>query len=190
MSGTFKLTLNLSKNKNQVSNFLALDSLRGNKIPSINDIDHSIDILVHTIKEVNGASNIVTTKNFNDFILAIKFDFNNVNTLNKVIQHIAQKHAKKQPELATTTFYTYNNNEFNRISDFDYTSLFSKLNNEPKILETSSYTCIYRFKKPVTVSNSKAKVSPSGQAVMLRMRAPELIKNPKLVANKITLKTD
>ena len=39
MSGTFKLTLNLSKNKTQVSNFLALDSLRGNKIPSVADID-------------------------------------------------------------------------------------------------------------------------------------------------------
>ena len=188
MSGTFKLTLNLSKNKTQVSNFLALDSLRGNKIPSVADIDRSIDILVEDIKEISGVSNISSTKNFNDFILAIKFDFDKVSTLNTVIQHIAAKHAKNQPDLAKTNFFTYNNGVFKRESEFDYTSLLTKLKNEPKLIETSTYTCIYRFDGNVTSSNLAAKISPSGQAVMLKLRAHNLLKNHTLVENTITIK--
>ena len=187
--GDFKLTVNLSKSKGQVKNLLALDTLRGRNVPSIEEIGIEIDKIVRELEEVEGVSEVSSVKNFDDFILSISYHFNDINTLNRSIQYVVENHTNNRPDLTQITFYNYQDNVFERKVDFDYSIIMKNFRSDLKILETSTYTSIYRFKVPVDyVSNSSTKVSKSGKAVMNKVRASQLIKDQSLIKNKIKLK--
>lgn len=186
--GVFKLTLNLSKSKGEVKKLLALDTLRGAHVPSIEEISHEIDLIVRDLKQIKGVTNVVSNKNFEEFILSIEYQFVDVSTLNHSIREIIKKRAiQEEVDIDQLVFFTYTNNTFERDSSFDFKIIMKNLDADITILETSTYTSIYRFPAPVIASeNGRAKVSKSGKAVLNKVSAARLIRKHTLIHNKIT----
>lgn len=186
--GIFKVTLNLSKSKGEVKKLLALDTLRGAKVPSVEEISHEIDLIVSDLKKIKGISNVQSTKNFDEFILSIEYQFIDVATLNNSIRSVIKKRVV-QDEVAIDdlVFYTYKNKVFERDSTFDFKLIMKNLDADIKILETSTYTSIYRFPSQVTSSeNGGARISKSGKAVLNKVSAARLVRKHTLIHNKIT----
>lgn len=185
-SGEFKVTLNLSKSKGQVKSLLSIDTIKGKRIPSIAEIEKAIDDLAKDLEAYPGISNVKTKKNFEDFILSINYTFNTVETLNKSIQYIIEKHTHNRPNLSKTNFYKLEGDTFTRSDEFDFGILMTNFSSDTKVLETSTYTCIYRFPNSIaSQSNTDAKTSKSGKASMHKMRAAQLIRHPNLIKNNI-----
>ena len=87
-SGTFKYTLNLSASKLKVNSILALDSLDGKKVPSIQEIKDKINKYKEIIAQKEGISNVKVETDFTNFILKIQCDFTSILTLQKAIKEI------------------------------------------------------------------------------------------------------
>ncbi len=186
--GIFKITLNLSKSKGEVKKLLALDTLRGARVPSIAEISHEIDLVVQDLKQIKGITKVVSSKDFDELILSIEYQFVDVVTLNHSIREILKKRTvKADVDIDHMVFYTYKNKTFERDSSFDFKIIMKNLDSDIKILETSTYTSIYRFPTPVITSeNNDAKVSKSGKAVLNRVSAARLVRKHHLIHNKIT----
>ena len=74
-SGSFKYTINLSESKIKINSILALDSIEGRRVPSIEEIKQKINHFKSKFETKQGISNLVVESNFTDFIFKIKCDF-------------------------------------------------------------------------------------------------------------------
>lgn len=186
--GVFKITLNLSKSKGEVKKLLALDTLRGARVPSIKEISHEIDLIVNDLQQIKGITKVTSNKDFEECILSIEYQFVDVFTLNNSIRQIVKSRVHQdEVNIDQLVFYTYQDNTFERDSSFDFKIIMKNLASDIKILETSTYTSIYRFPTPVVSSeNNEAKVSKSGKAVLNKISAARLIRKHTLIHNKIT----
>lgn len=185
--GDFKVTLNLSKSKGQVETLLSLDTINGKHIPNKAEISHAIDQIAKELEAIPGIDHVESKKDFENFILSLGYHFQDVATLNKSIQSIIEHHAHNHPNLSKTNFYKQVGNTFIRSDEFNFSVLMKNFSSDTKVLETSTYTCIYRFPKTIHAqSNPNAKTSKSKKASMHKIRAAQLIKNHTLIENKIT----
>lgn len=186
-SGTFKYSINLSQSKVKVNSYLALDSINGEKAMKLSDVKYKISTFKNNLKSQPGISNVVISENYDDYIIKIQCDFDNLSNLQKGIQKSIS--LTLGGEETKYEWISFNDNVFfrsvpdmtNRISDklkIDYTKL-----NE------GSYTSITRFKKLVDkCENDSSVISKSGNAVMLKTTTKNIIENIHTLDNKITLK--
>jgi hypothetical protein len=186
-SGTFKYSINLSQSKVKVNSYLALDSINGQKAMKLPDLKNKVLIFKNNLKSQTGISNVTISENYEDYIIKIQCDFDNLTNLQKGIQKSISLTLGGQE--TTYEWISFNNDIFfrsvpdmtNRISDklkIDYTKL-----NE------GSYTSITRFKKLIDkCENDSSVVSKSGTAVMLKTTPKNIIENIHILDNKITLK--
>ena len=134
---------------------LALDTLRGTRVPSIAEISHEIDLVVKDLEQIKGITQVVSSKNFEELILSIEYQFVDVLTLNNSIREILKKRTVEgDVDIDHMVFYTYRNKTFERDSSFDFKIIMKNLDSDIKILETSTYTSIYRFPTPVIASEN------------------------------------
>jgi hypothetical protein len=186
-SGTFKYSINLSQSKVKVNSYLALDSINGQKAMKLPDLKNKVLIFKNNLKSQTGISNVTISENYEDYIIKIQCDFDNLTNLQKGIQKSISLTLGGQE--TTYEWISFNNDIFfksvpdmtNRISDklkIDYTKL-----NE------GSYTSITRFKKLIDkCENDSSVVSKSGTAVMLKTTPKNIIENIHILDNKIYLK--
>ena len=80
-SGTFKYAINLSSSRVKVNSILALDSLDGKKVPSIEEIKTKVSLFKKTLSLQNGISNISISENYTDFIFKFECNFTNIDLL-------------------------------------------------------------------------------------------------------------
>lgn len=185
--GDFKITLNLSKSKGQVENLLSLDEIDGKHVPSKLEIGNAIDLVAKELEEIPGIDRVESKQDFQNYILTLGYHFKDVETLNSSIQTIIEHHAHNRPDLSKTNFYRKEGNTFVRDDEFDFGVLMNNFSNETKVLETSTYTCIFRFPKTIKAqSNSGAKTSKSKKASMHRMKAAHLLRDHTIIENKIS----
>ncbi|RKR14871.1 hypothetical protein CLV91_0952 [Maribacter vaceletii] len=192
-SGTVMVTLNMSKSKTKLASLMLLDSINGYKIPSEDEIDESFKDILYHLEKTPGISNIKKTKDFDNYIFTISCDFKNVDNVNAIFKELIKKQNKNNYTNFTTTNLSYNPSEnvFNRHFTYDdaIKKSFNTLKNEDrKVFDNASYTCIYRFQDKVkSVSNTNAKIAPNKGAVFLKIDALSLILGEKNVENKIQL---
>ena len=188
-SGSATLTLNLSKNKTKIASILLLDSINGYKVPSKKTIQKKIAEVVKKIKKTKGIHNVNSTLNLDEFIVAISCDFDTVDALNSVL--IAFSSKKQGQAIKNRKHFTYNktNKTFVRSHHFNIGREFQNTKlKDRKVFETATYTGIYRFEDLVrSCENKLARISKSKKAVMLRVKAQDIITNNQTIKNKIQL---
>ncbi len=187
-SGTFKYTLNLSASKLKVNSILALDSLDGKKVPSIQEIKDKINKYKEIIAQKEGISNVKVETDFTNFILKIQCDFTSILTLQKAIKEIVIDESKNKKEIESY-WLTWEGNKLIRSVPSITGDLTSRLKKEDiEGLKKGNYLSITRFDKPIEkCENTASLISANKMAVMLKITPYALIQNLNLLENSIVL---
>lgn len=185
-SGKFKYTINLSSSKTKVNSILKLDSLDGKKVPKIFEIKEKINKFQTILKNKEGITNVKIESNYDEFIIKIELDFNNLITLQKAIVETLNE---MNVTIDSSNWLSFEGNKLTRkIPDFS-TSKFNIIKNKEEDLKSGSYMMISRFEKQIEkTSNQEIKISKSGSASMFKTDMFSLSLNPKKLENTIYLK--
>jgi hypothetical protein len=189
-SGTLKYAINLSSSRVKVNSILALDSLDGKKVPSIEEIKTKVSLFKKTLSLQNGISNISISENYVDFIFKFECDFTSIDLLQEGLRK---------------TFSITLNDKFILASDFSWLFWDSKVlersvpsiatnklngitENDLSLLKTGTYTSITRFDRGVErFENPLSKLSKDKKALMLRTDTYSLKEKHSLLENTIYL---
>ncbi|WP_435261307.1 hypothetical protein [Tenacibaculum sp. nBUS_03] len=188
-SGNATLTINLSKSKTKIASIMLLDSINGYKVPSKKTIKNTLAEIISKIKKTKGIHNVKNTLDFEEFIVTVSCDFDNVEALNAVLLTFSSK--KEAIAIKKNKHFIYNKKSktFTRSHHFNIGKEFQKTKmKDRKVFETATYTGIYRFETPIkSSSNPQARISQSKRAIMLRVKAQDIITNKQTIKNKIQL---
>lgn len=189
-SGTFKYVVNLSQSKVKVNSILALDSLDGKKVPSIETIRETINEYKVKLEEKEGISNVKVETDFSYFILKFQCDFSSVQSLQKAIKEIAQEQDKKgEFKELNHTWLTWDGSKLVRSVPSLTTQTTKKLKQEEAdLLKQGKYTSITRFDRLIDhCDNASAKIPQSKTVCAILTNPYALIQNIKLLENTIYL---
>ncbi len=188
-SGQATFTLNLSRSKTKLASIMLLDSVNGYKVPSKIDIREGVRKMLTKIKATKGISNVKHELDFEEFILSVSCDFQSVENLNQVLINFSSK--KQIAQLKKHRHFSFDKGKrlFKRSHHFDIAREFRKAKkDDQQIFESASFTGVYRFDEAVAkASNSLAKVAKSKKAVLLRVKAADIISNKQTIKNTIQL---
>ena len=191
-SGTFKYSVNLSSSKIKVNSILALDSIDGKKVPSIDDIKQKIDQFIKTLDAQNGISNVKAEENYTDFIFKFQCDFTSVLTLQEGLKQsiVILSKEKSIPQL-DHNWLTWDGNKLVRSIPEITGKKINEINDtDIELLKKGSYTSITRFDKVVEkFENQAAQLSKSKMAVMVKTDTYRLKENQEILENTIYLTT-
>ncbi len=189
-SGTFKYSVNLSSSKVKINSILALDSLDGKKVPSIEDISAKLNRLVEELKTKEGISNVSFSKDYSNFIFKLSCDFTSIEKLQNAIKELAIKENNgREIKGMNHSWISYEGRKLVRSVPQITIDKARKINSdETKLLKEGKYTSITRFKTEIKkFENEKARMSKNKKAVMVQTNPYALIQNPQLLDNTIYL---
>lgn len=178
-SGSYKLTINLSASKMKVKSIMAMDSLRGRKIPRESDIQNELNQLVNFLNTQKGLSAAKTEINFDDLICKISLDFASVEHLQKGLH--AYSAEKMEEPFEFFAIYELNDNYFQRnairkLIDEDWMDKIDKEDMEQ--LKESSLVLITRFDKPLADNDlASISISKNKMAGMFRTNLVDVIQH-------------
>ena len=191
-SGTFKYSVNLSSSKIKVNSILALDSIDGKRVPSIEEIKQKIQQFIKTLDAQNGISNVKVEENYTDFIFKFQCDFTSVLTLQEGLkQSIVILSKEKSLTQLEHNWLTWDGNKLVRSIPEITGKKINELNDSDiELLKKGTYTSITRFDKPVEkYENQAAQLSKSKMAVMVKTDTYRLKENQDILENAIYLTT-
>lgn len=189
-SGDVTFTINLSQSKTKLSSIMLLDSVNGYKVPSEKELRGEINNAVVYLRKTNGISNVKSTADFDNFIASVSFSFKNVSNINNLTKSILKDQESK---VLNNSSYNYNPESGLFVRKYEQFGSartgFNKLKNADKeVFKTADYVSIYRFQSPVAkMNNSKAVVSKSKKAVMLKTSVMDIINGKASLSNQIQL---
>ena len=187
-SGTFKYTVNLSSSQVKLNSILALDSIDGKKVPSINEIQEKIEVFTELLSAQEGISNVYIDTNYQQFIFKIQCDFSNVIDLQRGFESsLKETLTQLENEEIAYDWITWDGQVMVRkVPDLDRWSLPSIKTEDSELLKKGYYTSITRFENKVNYfENPAAKLSKNERAVMLRKSAFEVFNDHKVMDNII-----
>lgn len=189
-SGTYKYTVNLSSSKVKINSLLALDSIDGHKVPTIDEIKQRINRVISTLESKPGISNVQMEANYDDYLFKLSLDFKSLDDLEDAIKTIVKEESvgKEIPELEHN-FITMSANCLRRsvpVISIEKTNSIKASDRD--LLKEGSYTSITRFTREIeSFENENAKLSKNKMAIMLRTDPYSLTQNPQLLDNTIYL---
>ncbi len=189
-SGKINATLNLSKSRTKVASLMKLKSVNGIDIPSEATVRREMERTVQTLKNTAGISNVQYKLDFNNYIATLSCDFKSVQALNQFSQTLSQQFKTK---ITSYNSYSYDKATQTFARNYRYMPQigkeFAKISTEDqKLFADAYYTNIIRFSKPIkSQSNQTAKLSGNSRAVLLKIKATNLIKGTASLSNTITL---
>ena len=187
-SGTFKYTVNLSSSQVKLNSILALDSIDGKKVPSINEIQEKIEVFTELLSAQEGISNVYIDTNYQQFIFKIQCDFSNVIDLQRGFESsLKETLTQLENEEIAYDWITWDGQVMVRkVPDLDRWSLPSIKSEDSELLKKGYYTSITRFENKVNYfENPAAKLSKNERAVMLRKSAFEVFNDHEVMDNII-----
>ncbi|TNE56204.1 MAG: hypothetical protein EP338_01145 [Bacteroidetes bacterium] len=189
-SGTFKYVVNLSWSKVKVNSVLALDSLDGKRVPSLDEIRTIITKYEEKLTTKEGISNVKVDVNYDDFILKFQCDFENVTSLQKAIREIAmeQKFSGNVEELKHTWLVWDGQKLVRSVPTLtrQTTQLLEK--EDLSELKNGKYSAITRFDRSIDhAENPLTAISPSKQACRVMTNPYALINELGILENTIYL---
>ncbi len=189
-SGTFKYNINLSSSKVKINSLLALDSLDGKRVPSLEEISEKFNNVVDLLRTKEGISEVTFSADYNNYIFKLKCDFSSLSALQNAIHEVikSENGNKSLPELEET-WLTFEEDKLVRSIPQITVQKAKEINTEDRaLLKNGSYTSITRFYKEVDqCENDRCVVSKNRMAVMLRTDPYSLTQNPNLLDNAIYL---
>ncbi len=187
-SGNFNLILNASESKDNLANYMKVGEVDGKKIPGQSELNHNLVKLKFILQGISGLSNISIEKDFQNFIFKISGNFSELNRLNAGIIQVAEAFNTSEFPVPRDHNFKAVPGEVQRFFPYpiDQTFYDRTKSSVQYILDEARVTSIFRFSEKIkSFSNSKAKLSPSGKAVMLKATLAEISRAEKTLANKI-----
>jgi hypothetical protein len=189
-SGTFKYHINLSSSKVKVNSILALDSLNGRKVPSLEEIKSRVENVSQQLRSQHGITRVEVDANYTDFILKLSFDFTSLEALQEGVKTVIKAETgDKQLNQMDHDWVRFENNQLTR-SIPQITMKQSKELDEAdrELLKTGSYTAITRFSKEIaSYENQDAMLSKNKRAILLKTDPYTLLLKPDMLDNTINL---
>lgn len=189
-SGTFKYNVNLSSSKVKVNSILALDSLDGKRVPSLEEIKQRIDKIAQELRAQPGITQVVVDADYSDFILRLSFDFTSLNALQDGVKAVIRLESGDKPlNQMDHEWVSFDENTLRRsIPQLKVTQSKQLDDADRELLKKGSYTAITRFGKEIeSFSNEQAMLSKNLKAVLLRTDPYSLMQDPTLLDNTIKL---
>ena len=187
-SGILKLTVNLSESKDNLANFMKQGEVEGVKLPSRQEIEQYLTKVQTLLSNVNGITNVQMERDFSEFIFTLSGNFDQVETLNKAINTLAdQLNQSPYPSFKATNF-SFVNNTFARRFEYPIDADgYKKLGAmERFVLETARLVSIYRFEQRVKkYTNRNARLSPTKKAIMMSHTIGAIAKGDATIENQI-----
>ncbi|MDP4637063.1 MAG: hypothetical protein NWR96_06490 [Crocinitomicaceae bacterium] len=189
-SGTLRYKINLSSSKVKVNSILALDTIDGKKVPSIQEISSKVGDFARTLDAQTGISNVVIEENYTDFILKFSCDFTSIMALQSGLANAIEAVSKEKlgPE-ADEIWITWDGNKLKRsIPAFARAKMKAFKSKELELLKEGSYTTISRFDRQIDrFDNPLGTLSKNKQAVMMKSSTYSVKENQDLLENTIYL---
>ena len=189
-SGTLRYKVNLSASKVKVNSILALDSLDGKKVPSLQEISAKVGEFAKILDAQPGISNVLIEENYTDFILKFSCDFTSIMSLQTALANAIEAVSKDKlgPE-ADEIWITWDGNKLKRsIPAFARAKVKGYKSNDIELLKQGTYTTITRFDRPIErCENPLGTLSKNKQAVMIKASAFSIKENQDLLENTIYL---
>ncbi len=192
-SGTFKYTVNLSSSKVKINSILALDTLDGKRVPSLEEIKSDINRLISAFRAKDGITEVTLDANYDDYMFKISCDFNSLISLQNAIKDVIRDETKYKdsPEL-DHDWLSLNDDVLERsVPQITLERAKEIKQSDKALLKEGSYTSITRFNKVIAdFKNQNAMVSKNGMAIMLKTDPYSLIEDHHLLDNTIYLNSD
>ncbi len=192
-SGDMLLTINMSQSKENLKNYMQMDEFQGIEIPSKSEIEAEIAKVRRTLTKMDGLKNVKINSDFEDFVFKVSGNFDNVKTLNKAVNKVADALNQTPFPTIKKDNFGYSAGKFSRyfkyLSDLNLTQEeYDGLHFTARfIMESAKYISVYRFDRPVKkMTNTKAQMSPTKKAVKMESNFAEIITGKKSIENQIT----
>ena len=189
-SGTLKYAINLSSSRVKVNSILALDSLDGKKVPSIDEIKTKVSLFKKTLSLQNGISNISISENYLDFIFKFECDFTSIDLLQEGLLKTFSITLNDKSILASDFSWLFWDSKVleRSVPSIATNKLNGITENDLSLLKTGTYTSITRFDRGVErFENPLSKLSKDKKALMLRTDTYSLKEKHSLLENTIYL---
>lgn len=190
-SGTFKYNLNLSSSKVKINSILALDSLDGKKVPSLNEIKMKVARIETQLNEQEGISDAEIVSDYKNYVFKLSCNFTSLSDLQNAMKNVivTENHNTTIPEL-DYNWLIFDDNKLERsVPEVTIEKSKGIKEKDRNLLKAGSYTSITRFESEVdTFDNENAILSANKKAVMIRTDPYSLTQNPQLLDNVIYLK--
>ena len=189
-SGTLKYAINLSSSRVKVNSILALDSLDGKKVPSIEEIKTKVSLFKKTLSIQNGISNISISENYVDFIFKFECDFVSIDLLQEGLRKTFSITLNDKSILASDFLWLFWDSKVleRSVPSIATNKLNGITENDLSLLKTGTYTSITRFDRGVErFENPLSKLSKDKKALMLRTDTYSLKEKHSLLENTIYL---
>ncbi len=189
-SGTLKYAINLSSSRVKVNSILALDSLDGKKVPSIDEIKAKVLLFKKTLSLQNGISNISISENYVDFIFKFECNFVSIDLLQEGLRKTFSITLNDKSILASDFSWLFWDSKVleRSVPSIATNKLNGITENDLSLLKTGTYTSITRFDRGVErYENPLSKLSKDKKALMLRTDTYSLKEKHSLLENTIYL---
>lgn len=189
-SGTYKYTINLSASKIKINSILALDSIDGKRVPTLEEIKERIEGYREKLEEKEGVSNVKVDANYDDFIFKISLDFESVAQLQNAVRNLVKEESDdKENPLFNENWLTWDGKQLIR-SVPNFQSPIHRLKPEDQeAMKSGKYISVSRFDKPVLkCDHPQAQISQSKTAVMVKSTTFNVASNPLILKSTITVR--
>lgn len=190
-SGTLKYNVNLSASKLKINSILALDSLDGKRVPSIEEIRTEIQRFKNSFEKKEGITNVQLEMDFENYLFKLQCDFTSVMALQDAARKTIEEEVKGGEDVLKVDieWLVLENDRLERsVPEINSKKARELKPDEVDLLKQGSYISITRFEKPVKeFTNPSAQLSKNKLAVMLKANAYSLSQNPNLLENTIYL---
>jgi hypothetical protein len=189
-SGTFKYNVNLSSSKLKINSILALDSLNGNKVPSIDEIQAKIDDFKNKLNSKPGISHVTIDCDYTNYIFKLQCNFTAVSVLQDAFKYVVSEFSEgKYIAELDQNWIVWDDQKLVRSIPTISTAKSSDLKQEDiDRLQEGNYISISRFDRIIDkFDNPMASLSKNKLAVMLKTNMYSLLQNTGNLENTIYL---
>lgn len=193
-SGEYKLTLNMSASQTRLNSIMALDSIKGKKVPSEAELNKEITGFIQKLNGSSGISNANYSLNTDTWILKFSCSFDSLPCLKQAINHASKKWLKKEEDLEKFEHISisYNGREYVRSFSAEIKeNTRQELKKDEEFGQLAEGKCVFiqRFDQTVeSVSHSQVKVAKNSKATMLMTSPTAVLNDPSLLDYKVILR--
>lgn len=191
-SGSYKLTLNLNASSMRIKSVLAMDSLKGRKIPSQYEIEQHLIDYAEKLAKKSGIQKAEASVNHSDLIIKIHVDFDTISALQKGILSLSND-TIYQNEYSTLfeNWLEYDGKKLSRnkieFKDQKWKN-YVKQDDDYYKLREAKCVLIHRFPRQVShTSNPAIKISKDGKNTLLKVTPKAILENNKTMIYQINL---
>ncbi|RYM35629.1 hypothetical protein ERX46_01165 [Brumimicrobium glaciale] len=192
-SGSYKLTINLSASTTKVNSLMAMDSIKGTKVPSRSELQTQLQSYMKNLNTKEGISNAKAVLNTENWILNLNVDFESLASLRKGMIALSEDINKKPAnEKVNNIILSFSENVYKRkigtLIPADWREKVRK-NEDFALLKDGKCVFIQRFDKEIiNVSSEDVRIAKSKKAAMLQLTPLMLVNTPEKIDYIITTK--